>query len=503
MSTTPASSSPAASVKASSALRRSARTPLSRPITSDHVFSESPVLAGAPLGPLCDRRSIEVAPLDEPHSYAPLCRVELDDRVTGWTLRHRDGMLVSPACGPEDEVVVQTPVAMDVYFGLLALLHKAGLPESGRVRVNRLRFLRMIRWDDSSGVVGGPAYTQLRAALNYLADLRIHSTTLEPFLVGDDEPGSKGTLTFRILQAWGSASSALEALYTDDDLPGVSDDLIVYFSTPFVRLLVASEARVTYRLSHYLSFRRGAPRALYRYISYLATQPMTNGVITVDLDEVLSSLGSTLRGVPPAKFRQLVRDTPEALCSMGLLRQMPQFSRIRDGERLKHRVAFRPQVPVTPATEALLLETLIAWGVQSTTASKLVQERTETVAMVVAATVLGMLRVRKSLPAMVVDYCTNASRVLNEAEMPRFQAVQGEHSRTTLSGREMEYLAESLDDDVVYLRGLDRETRERLRAQYTGINREAWIVDGLVYAAARQARAGWSLKAFLRGSHRK
>ncbi|HET7552348.1 MAG TPA: hypothetical protein VFK04_13750 [Gemmatimonadaceae bacterium] len=482
--------------------RHSARNHRPRVAGSDVVFCESPVLACTPIGPLCDARALAAAPLagNAGKSHA-LERIQEEDGMHGWALRHANGITASPLYPAGVAPILQTANILDVYAGLLVELAKAEYPTDGRVRIGRQSFLQRIQWCDSQEDVGGHAYRQLDAALEYLAEVRIHCTAIEEVM--DLEPATQvdGELVFRILQAYGRVSEFQARGVGEENRPNAghrADDIVVYFSSPLVRLLRNSDKRVTYRLSHYLAFRRGVPRAFYRFISYLATQPLNNGEVTVAVDDLLGAIGSTLRAVPPAKVRQLLRDTPQLMCDMGLLRSLPQYVTRRTRDGVMQQVILRPSTPPTPELERLLYETLAGWCVTQSVAEKYIRDLPEWVATVVAATSLGMLVVKKTLPGMVIDYCKQPSRDLDADRLPRFQPTTTSQRQTVVSNEAMTYLEESCGASKVYLDGLEADSRAALRAAYAGVNRPDWVVEGLMHAAAHQFRAGWSLGAFLR-----
>ncbi|HEY0970147.1 MAG TPA: hypothetical protein VGE02_04110 [Gemmatimonadales bacterium] len=457
-------------------------------------------MAASPVGPICDRRTLASAPLDSATGFAPLARIEEEDGRHGWILRHNDGDIRSPLYAPGELPLVHTGLVLDVYVGLLVELARAEFPEDGRVRIGRREFLRRIQWADEQGHPAGSAYEGLDAAIAYLSEMQVRSSAIERFEEIGAEDAAEGELTFRILQAHGRVSQLQAAGAEEANRPDAghrADDVLVYFSTPFVRLLRGVDQRVTYRLSHYLAFKRGAARAFYRYVAHLATRPLTNGAITVNLDDVFASLGSTLRGAPPAKLKQLVNDAPDLLVELGLLRKAPEFTTIRTPDGTVHRVTLRPATPPTDDLKELLTHTLSSWMVTRSVARGHVDSRPEWAATVVAATTLGMLECKKTLPAMVVDYLKNPNRDFRDHELPRFNPTRLGQRRTIAMSPAMLYLEEQFKGSSIYLNGLAQEDQERLRATYSALNRPAWVVDGLVLAACRRFRSGWDLAAYL------
>ncbi len=502
--TAPALPLPAAarrSVGASiSPIVRSAKNQRPCPFASDAVFAEPPALASAPLGPLCDHRSLVRAPLAEESSTAPLVRTVDNAGQHGWSLRHLSGETFSPRYAEDKLPLVQTGQVLDVYAGLLIELMRAGLPLDGRVRIGRQDFLRRIQWTDEKGHPSGSAYEDFDACLAYLFEMRIRSSAIERFEEIEVGVPVDGALTFRILQAHGRVSAFVRDGIDASDRVGAghrADDLLVWFSAPFVRLLRNADQRVTYRLSHYLAFKRGSARALYRYVAYLATRPLNDGAVTMDLDDLLASVGSTLRGVPPAKVRQLFTDAPDMLVSMGLLRSLPVYSTRRTPDGLQHRVTLRPGTPPSDELQDALVQTLIAWNVIPAVASKMVQATPEWAATVVAATTLGMLVSKKSLPAMVVDYLKHPARELDPEQLPRFKPTKPSHQITPTFRPEMRYLQEQFDHSFLHLNGLMESDKDHLRGMYHAVNRPDWVVDGLMLAAARLHRRGSTLLQYI------
>lgn len=473
---------------------------------SARVFHEAVPIAALPLAPLCDRRALKAAPLAEDDDSGALVRVstqaEGEREQHGWMLRHSDGVLASPLADSDSASLLQAHLVLDVYAGLLLALAEAGHPDDGRVQVGRLAFLRRINWVGPNGSAGGRLYRQLDAVVRYLAEMQITSTAIQRFINPDADTDISGTLTFRILQAHGRVTEwRRQGTHEQNrvDAGHASDDLIVFFSSPFMRALLARDLRVSYRMSHYLGFQPGAPRALYRYVSYLATQPLHEGTIVVDLNDVLASIGSTRRDVPPAKFRQLVRGADQQLVDKGLLRCKPTYQAVDRNGRRTYQVTFRPSPPPTTELTALLRETLIAYGVWPSVAVALADGNTEWVAHVVAAVTLGMLEVGADLPRMVVDYCKHPERALDVERLPRFRPTSPAQRRTNLAGNvAMKYLDESHEASLTYLDGFGAEDRRKRREAFTAPGRPRWVVDGLMLAAARSDRQGWTLDAYLR-----
>jgi len=478
--------------------RRTTRNPRG-PGSMDAVFHESPALAAMPVGPLCDRRTLERAPVGPPSTDAPLSRIADAAGRHGWLLRHASGTLISPTYAPGTPAVVQTGAVLDVYVGLLVELARAGFPADGRVRVGRREFLARLRWNDEEGRIGGAAYAQLDAAIDYLAELRIRSTALAALMDVEAGQVTTGELTFRILQAHGRVSAYQLHGLEEMSRPGAghrADDLIVHFSAPFVRLLQHDDHRVTGRLAHYLTFKRGSARAFYRYVSYLATCPLTAGAITVDLDTVFASIGSTVRGAPPAKLRQMLHDAPTLLVDLGLMRRLPEFSTTHTPNGVTHWVTFRPATPPSAGLKAVLHRTLTSWKVTPSVALKLIAADLEWIATIVAATTLGMLETKKSLPAMVVDYCKAPNRDLDERELPRFKPARAGQRRTATLNADMEYLEDRYTKARSHLDGLATDAREKLRQEHQALGRPDWVVDGLMLSAVHQFRGGGALPAY-------
>lgn len=479
---------------------RTAKNKRSGPIASDSPYVEPPAFASAPLGPFCDYRSLARAPLAGVSSTAPFVRVENSAGEHGWSFRHASGHVESPLYPANQAPLVRTAHVLDVYVGLLIELTRAGLPADGRVRIGRHDFLRLIQWTDENNCPGGAAYDDLDAALSYLFEMRLHSSAIHHFEELAVGLPASGVMTFRILQAYGLVSALAQNGIDEVNRDGAghrADDLVVWFSAPFVRLLRNVDQRVTYRLSHYLAFKRGGPRALYRYVAYLATQRLTNGGVTVDLDDLFASVGSTLRGVAPAKMRQLFGDALDMLVSMGLLRSAPVYSVRRAANGRRHQVTLFPSTPPSGELKDLLIETLVAWKVTRTVASKFVEATPDWAATVVAATTLGMLVSRKDLPSMVVDYLKNPGRELDRELLPRFNPTRVEHQLTPTVRPEMRYLQERYAHSGLALLGLSEDDKAHLEKTYAAVNRPQWVVDGLVLSAVHRHRHGATLDQYL------
>lgn len=466
------------------------------------VFHEAMPFATLPIALLGDRRLLTGAPVAKCDETAAIARVPAPSGPDGWQFRHPRGVVHSPTMPADGSPGLQAELVLDVYAGLLLSLAEAGFPADGRVQVGRHELLHRIKWVGPKGSAGGRLYNQLDAVVRYLADVSITSPHIQQFVSATSGEPMTGQLTFRILQAHGRVTEMHARGMQVDARPGAghaADDLVVFFSTPFVQALRCSDQRVTYRMEHYLRFAAGAPRALYRYVTYLASQQLTNGQIVVDLDEVFASVGSAQRGSPAAKARQLFGGAEQLLVDLGLLRCLPDYRSSGHGARLRRQAVFSPLPPPTTELRALLRSTLIAYGVRSTVAARYTDSNTEAVAEVVAAVTLGMLEVRRDLPSMVIDYCKHPGRFVDVDRLPRFRPTLPSHRRTDITGNAaMEYLEQSADANETYLRGLSADDRAARRAAYEGQGRLGWVVDGLVLAGARLDRHGASLDTFLR-----
>lgn len=468
------------------------------------IFHEGVPFATVPLAPLFNRRTLDRAPIAGQSAETSLARVVTPAGQHGWMLRHTHGALESPLTNAVDAPVVQAELVLDVYAGLLLELAEAGFPADGKVQVGRMAFLRRINWVRQSGYPGGRLYDQLDEAIAYLYDLRITSTEIERFLDVGPHGTATGRLTYRILQAHGRVSDWREQEHGEQNRPDAghaADDLIVFFSGPFMRALERRDQRVTYRMGHYLAFEAGTSRALYRYVSYLATQPLVDGTIAVDMNDVLASIGSARRDLTPERFQKLIGGASKMLVEKGLLRTEPTCRPVISAGRKTYQVVFRPAPPPTTELKALLRETLIAYGVWPHVATPYTEadDKVEWVAWVVAAVTLGMLETRTDLPRMVVDYCKHPERPLDADRLPRFCPTSPAQRHTNLTGNAaMTYLDESFEQNRAYLRGLAKEDLRQRREKYEAPGRPAWVVEGLMLAAARSDRQGWTLDDFLR-----
>ncbi|MHB1265254.1 MAG: hypothetical protein ACYC1S_12690 [Gemmatimonadaceae bacterium] len=501
---------------ASSSTGSESRKSSGPPEALEGVVVEPSAVAQSPLGPLGDVRSLQRAEVGQKGSTSTLTRYIAADGKHRWRLTHARGSTEGAITAALNDVKVSTSHALDVYFGLLRALGDAGFPANGLVRVGRWPFLKSIGWTRDIGSVrtpnsvkltasqcraGGRQYLALEHALEALAELAIQSDDVTAFLEDPTEYSVTGHCMFRILQGYALVSS----LPDGEPLPDRpasghrADDLIVQFSAPFMRLLLENQDRVAYRLDTYLALAPGTPRAFYRYLVQLSTRPMKDGSITVDLDEIYGALGSSWRGKPPARARQLLTGVViDALRERGVLRAAPSYVRERDGAGHRYRVTLRPGTPPTAELAELLYTTLMAYGLTPKSARRFSEGNTEWAATIVAASTLGMLEVKKDLPSMLYNYCVNTGREgeLDEPKMPRFRPRRGRRA-ASVTNASMEYLQESFEGNRLYLEGLHESARAALTSKYAAPTRPAWVTEGLVLAAVRAARAGWSLRSFL------
>lgn len=369
---------------------------------------------------------------------------------------------------------------VDVYTGLMFLYAAADFPEDGKLYFSRYQLLHLIGWFARGNGArnvrtvkpSGRHYWQLKAALNYLQGTRFFRETHgNATLIGYDGERFRGADGYPILQYWRVVD---EPTGPKSDEAPLSARSMVHFSEPFVAELAGGRRVAWMDLELFFSLSAGTPRLLYRTLTWMRTR----GVRELPVQEVFQRLGSVQRLYVPSRAEQMLGKAHAELRAHGVLATDPQYEK-REGGKWWVRYEFGDP-RVLRAEEEVLVRQAEAYGVSIGTARELVVAHREQFEEVLAATTLGLIRPKVSLPRMIVHYTRHGYKISATTGAREFQMS------LDLGTPECRYLAWTKEERARRLARshvIDAEKiRDELLAtdQARGIMRPRWVIDGLV-----------------------
>lgn len=415
-----------------------------------------------------------IVPVGDTTRFAPN-----DDGLEAVSFETIAWQIVSPA----PRGTLPSSAIIDVYIGLMFLYYVQGFPADGKVYFSRYQLLNLIGWfapgrDANGGRTRRPSgrhYHQLKRALLYLEGTRFMTDDPDAFQIGPDGERFIGMQGFPILQyvrvARESTGPTGETI-----VPGNS---MVQFSEPFVALIESGARTTRLDFDLFLNLSPGTPRLLFRCLTWLQGR----GRNEIALEELFPRLGSTQKHFVAARARQILNKAHAELREHGVLAAEPTYEKVKG--RYVVRYTFGDPGRLGAGND-LLLSATKAFGVESAVAQELVIAHRKQLERVLAATALGFLRPKESLPGMIVHYTRRGYEILPRTSQQTQLAIG-------LPGDDGHYIAYLAAERERRLRQRGDLDPERLRAEFhtqDGFQAESersdWILDGLVILRLNQ-----------------
>lgn len=352
-----------------------------------------------------------------------------------------------------EERKIPSTILYDGYYGLMWQWKEAGFPDDGEVSFSRYNFLQAIGWvsngrNTSGGKLTKPSgrhYSQLRDVCHtlmftaYVRDLPGRNqgfTVLGNYDLVDDQPGPRGM---------------------GEDLPKRSR---VVFNNEFVKRLKTQGPMVTMDLDLYLSLSTGAPRVLFRILSWM----QHHGIDHMPLEPFFNRMGSVQKSYLPSVGRKLLDTAGAELIARNVLAAPPQYEKV-DGE---WHVVFPFGDPEKARYEdEVLVREAVMCGVNPSVAQELLVAHRSRFEEVMACVAAGAWRERANLPGAIhqwtrrsdydlpTELVEGAMVLTNETDMYRAWIAKQQEAGIRRRGIDMEALGREVMASLRN-RGVDR-----------------------------------------------
>lgn len=367
------------------------------------------------------------------------------------TKGRRDGSKVSCVAYPgiDWEIAYPTPkdggrlpssAVLDVYTGLLFLWASQGYPPDGRVRFRRHHFLHLIGWvcaaNGRRARPAGRQYEQLEEAIRYLAQTHFSRGGDGVTQLDLDGQSFQGVLGFNIIDNWKLAEEKRGRKPVEGEGEAQSE---VQFTVGFRKMVAGGRRASHLDLDLYLSLPAGTPRMLFRLLVWMRQE----GITRLPIGEVLERIGSVQHHHVPARARQVLNKAHDVLVSTGILASEPEFEKDGDTWCLVYHMG---EPTVLLAEELVLVQQAMAYGVSQAVARQLAVGYRQDLERVLGAAALGLLRPKKNLAGLIVQFVKNSWRIPEQPTEPSTSQV------------EMDLVSET-----AYLRWCVEERERRLR----------------------------------------
>lgn len=362
---------------------------------------------------------------------------------------------------------VPTTILYDVYYGFMWLWREAGFPDDGIIWFSRYNFLQSIGWvsngrNGSGGRLVKPSgrhYQQLEDACRGLVHtMYSHKTTdrsrgynvlIEYDLVAD-EPGRRPL---------------------GEQLPRRSK---VVFNPAFIQRIKSGAPLVEMDLDRYLQLSTGAPRVLYRILSWM----QHIGIDSLPLEPFMHRMGSVQKKYVPAVCRKILRRAVPELIAYGVLEKEPDYERGPSGEYYIV-FAFADPDRVRRIDDALVREA-VACGVNVNVARNLVVAHRERFLEVMVAVATGRIRASRHLAARIVAFTqqptwTIPSNSPSLEQLRTSDSIEDRYRAWIIDEQDRLVRAGQVDADVIR-----REIVDVYRRQNRETPPPEWHVEGLV-----------------------
>ena len=355
-------------------------------------------------------------------------------------------------------------VVVDVLAALLHNFHSIGMPEDGAIPFSRRSLISMMRWSPNpASKPSGRLYNQLREALDHLKHTDITwsgDNTPDP-LYGEN---GRAVLSISLVTSYRLAEEPRGRRARDRRLPEPVS--WVQLDPFFVRLLKAPQGTVPFDLDRMMSLPSGVSRVLFRTLMWYKSRGMNE----VPLRELFPRVGSTTDKILPAKAREMLGKSHQAMVDAGILRALPEFDVLEGqgltGER-EHVLVydFAPDAILSSEDEQLV-RTARMYGVSQAMAVELLAYR-EKLREVLWAVGEGIVSPRYPAGYIVEatrnDWAVRPQSVLPVPKRPRDETRESELSRrysAYLKRQRESFLAQP--DAVSNISGIRTEVMRRL-----------------------------------------
>jgi hypothetical protein len=277
----------------------------------------------------------------------------------------------------------------DGYFGLMWLFKEAGYPDDGEVWFKQYNLLQTIGWvSNGRNTSGGKLTKPSGRHYNQLRDVCM--TLMRTAYVREDESRKQGfnVLSFYDLQA---------------DQPGPrcaeSDALRshVVFNKAFVDRVKNGGPMVPMDLDLYLSLSTGAPRIMFRTLSWM----QYNRMEALPLKAFFDRIGSVQRNYVPAVARKMFQAAHDELVARQVLLHEPTYEKVNGEWYISY--PFADSKKARNEIDVLVREAC-TYGVSQSVAQQLAVSHRTTFADVMAGAAMGAFNDARTVAGSIVAH---------------------------------------------------------------------------------------------------